>query len=157
MQYFEPESAEHDGDDTPVEEEFPKTPDDNDSDNDAKGTTVESPTKRARTTPNVEPESVADGTASDVPPPPSEPPAPTGSTTTASLTPHNLRLKMTTKLIETAASRLAFDIPTSISLKDVETIGQTTKVATYILNKGAKPTESFAIIAEVVPNAVTGT
>ena len=154
MEYLELESAENEGVETPVEEEeFPDTPDENNSADDAKGTTVESPTKRARTTPNVEPESVADGTASNVPPSPSEPPAPTGSTTT----PANLRLPMSKKLIKKAASRDAFVIPTNISLKSVETIGKTTTVATYMLNKGANPTESFAIIAQVVPNPVTGT
>lgn len=151
--FLETEADENDAVDTPVEEEFPETPDEDDSADDAKDTNVESPTKRARTTPNVEPESVADGTASNVQPPPSGPPAPTGSSTT----PANLRLVMSKKLIQTAASRHAFDIPTNISLKDVQTIGKTTTVATYMLNKGTNPTESFAIIAQVVPNPVTGT
>ena len=118
-------------------------------------TTVESPKKRARTTEIVHPESADVNTATpatNVLPPPSEPPAPTGATTT----PRNLRLVMTHKLIKKAFLQQAFDIPTDISLGSVQTIGKTTTVAIYNLTKGTKQFDSFGIIAKVVPNPLTG-
>jgi hypothetical protein len=115
-------------------------------------TPVESPTKRARSTTNVAPESVVVGTATNVPPPSSQPPAPTGATTTMP----NLRLKMTHTLIEKALLQQAFEVPTNISLGDVQTIGKTTRVGIYNLTKGTKQCESFAIVARVVPDPFTG-
>jgi hypothetical protein len=151
-EFIDYECDQRDGVDTPQEEEYPGTPDNPDSPDDAEPTPVESPTKRARSTTNVAPESVDVGTAPNVPPPPSQPPAPTGATTTLT----NLRLKMTHRLIEKAFLQQAFDVPTNISLGDVQTIGKTTRVGIYNLTKGTKQCDSFAIIARWVPDPFTG-
>jgi hypothetical protein len=151
-EFIEYECDQHDGVNTPPEEEYPGTPVNDDSGDDAQPTPVESPTKRARSTTNVAPESVDVGTATIVPPPSSQPPAPTGATTTMP----NLRLKMTHKLIEKAFFQQAFEIPTKISLADVQTIGKTTKVGTYNLTKGTNQCDSFAVVARVVPDPFTG-
>jgi hypothetical protein len=151
-EFIDYEADQHDGVDTPPEEEYPGTPVNDDSGDDAERTTVESPTKRARSTTNVAPESVDVGTATNVPPPTSQPPAPTSATTTMP----NLRLNMTHTLIEKAFRQQAFEIPTEISLGDVQTIGKTTKVVTYNLTKGTKQCDSFAIVGIVVPDPFTG-
>ena len=153
-EFIDYEADQHDGVDTPPEEEYPGTPvnDDSGDRDDAERTTVESPTKRARNTTDVTPESVDVNTATNVPPPPSQPPAPTGATTTLP----NLRLHMTHKLIERAFDQQAFEIPTDFSLGDVQTIGKTTKVVTYNLTKGTKQCDSFAIVGIVVPDPFTG-
>ena len=147
-EFIDYECDQHDG----VEEEYPGTPENPDSADDAQPTPVESPTKRARSTTNVAPESVDFGTATNVPPPSSQPPAPTDATTTMP----NLRLKMTHTLIEKAFLQQAFEIPTVIALGDIQTIGKTTKVGTYNFTKGTKQCDSFAMIGRVVPDPFTG-
>jgi hypothetical protein len=151
-EFIDYECDQHDGVSPPPEEEYPGTPVNNDSGDDAERTTVESPTKRARSTTDVTSESVDVNTATNVPPPPSQPPAPTGATTTLP----TLRLNMTHKLIEKASDQQAFEVPTEFFLGNVETIGKTTKVGTYNFTKGTKQCDSFAVVARVVPDPFTG-
>ena len=151
-EFIDYECDQHDGVSPPPEEEYPGTPVNDDSGDDAERTTVESPTKRARSTTDVTSESVDVNTATNVPPPPSQPPAPTGATTTLP----TLRLNMTHKLIEKAFDQKAFEVPTEFSLANVQTIGKTTKVGTYNFTKGTKQCDSFAVVARVVPDPFTG-
>ena len=63
---------------------------------------------------------------------------------------------MANKLIETAFKRGALSMPTTIEVEQVEKVGKTLH-ATYMFTKGDIESESFGMIANLVPDPQAGT